>query len=233
MPAAQDRNQPELPVHRQDVGAQARPQAPDLGFEAQDSRRYQGRSLNGVCGCHPGLDGPADHFEQRGRAAGEGTAALQRRHATVHHDGRAAEIVDAVGQAGRRHRIRDQDDVVGADNIILVPDSVAAPGLPDGVYDLGRSAVVVHGGVATLKGRGALAGGTATLLEVVRRTIEAGVAPADAVKAATLIPAGILGLETEIGSLRPGLRADILAVDREFGLVAVLRGGQPLVRPTA
>ncbi|AOT02656.1 N-acetylglucosamine-6-phosphate deacetylase [Arthrobacter sp. U41] len=123
--------------------------------------------------------------------------------------------------------------LVGADNIALVTDSMAATGLPDGDYELGPSAVVVRDGVASLKSNGALAGGTATLLEVVRRTIEAGVAPADAVKAATLVPARILGLETEIGSLRAGMRADIVAVDRDFGLVEVLRGGQPLVRPAA
>jgi N-acetylglucosamine-6-phosphate deacetylase len=122
--------------------------------------------------------------------------------------------------------------LVGAGNIVLVTDSMAATGLPDGDYELGPSAVVVRDGVAALKSNGDLAGGTATLLDVVRRTIEAGVAPADAVKAATLVPAGILGLEARIGSLRPGMRADIVAVDRDFRLVTVLRGGRVLGRPT-
>ena len=122
-------------------------------------------------------------------------------------------------------------ELVGADNVVLVTDSMAATGLPDGDYELGPAAVAVSGGVAALKSNGALAGGTATLLEVVRRTIEAGVAPEDAVKAATLVPARILGREDQIGSLKPGMRADIVAVDADFGLAAVLRGGLTLPRP--
>jgi N-acetylglucosamine-6-phosphate deacetylase len=46
--------------------------------------------------------------------------------------------------------------------------------------------------------------------------------------AATLVPARVLGLETEIGGLRAGMRADVIAVDRGFELVTVLRGGRIL-----
>lgn len=122
-------------------------------------------------------------------------------------------------------------DLVGAGNIALVTDSMAATGLPDGDYALGPSEVAVHDGVATLGSNGALAGGTATLLEVVRTAIAAGVAPADAVLAATLVPARVLGLETEIGGLRAGMRADVVAVDPGFELVTVLRGGKILPGP--
>ncbi|HSO17556.1 MAG TPA: N-acetylglucosamine-6-phosphate deacetylase [Arthrobacter sp.] len=121
-------------------------------------------------------------------------------------------------------------ELVGAGNIALVTDSMAATGLPDGGYALGTSEVVVHDGAVTLSSNGALAGGTATLLEVVRTTIGAGVSPADAVLAATLVPARVLGLETEVGSLRAGMRADIVAVDPDFELVTVLRGGRILPR---
>lgn len=120
-------------------------------------------------------------------------------------------------------------ELVGAGNIALVTDSMAATGLPDGGYALGTSEVVVHDGAATLSSNGALAGGTATLLEVVRTTIGAGVSPADAVLAATLVPARVLGLETEVGSLRAGMRADIVAVDPDFELVTVLRSGRILL----
>jgi N-acetylglucosamine-6-phosphate deacetylase len=150
------------------------------------------------------------------RLAAEGTVAVELIGDGVHLDPETVRMVFGL---------------VGADNIALVTDSMAATGLPDGDYELGPSAVVVRGGVAALKSNGALAGGTATLLEVVRRTIGAGVAPADAVKAATLVPARILGLEAEIGSLLPGMRADVVAVGPDFGLVAVLRAGNLLGRP--
>lgn len=120
---------------------------------------------------------------------------------------------------------------VGSNNVILVTDSMAATGLPDGDYDLGPAAVNVSGGEARLRSNGSLAGGTATLLDVVRRTIEAGVDAADAVLSATSVPAGILGLQDEMGSLRAGLRADILAVDGDFRPVRVFRQGLPLPSP--
>ncbi|WP_346010074.1 amidohydrolase family protein [Arthrobacter sp. Alg241-R88] len=102
--------------------------------------------------------------------------------------------------------------LVGGENVILVTDSMAATGLPDGDYDLGAAGVKVHNGEARLRSNGALAGGTATLLEVARRTVEAGVDAASAVVSATAVPARILGLQQEVGSLRSGLRADIPAL---------------------
>ena len=122
-------------------------------------------------------------------------------------------------------------ELVGAGNIALVTDSMAATGLPDGDYELGRSEVTVHDGVATLRSNGALAGGTATLLEVVRTTIAAGVSPAEAVLAATLVPARVLGLEGQIGALRTKMRADVVAVGPHFELLRVLRGGEILDAP--
>ena len=123
--------------------------------------------------------------------------------------------------------------LVGGDNVILVTDSMAATGLPDGDYDLGPQGVRVSDGEARLRSDGALAGGTATLLDVVRRTVEAGVDAASAVLSATAVPAGILGLQQEVGSLRSGLRADILAVDPDFRPIRVFRRGLPLLRPAA
>jgi N-acetylglucosamine-6-phosphate deacetylase len=116
--------------------------------------------------------------------------------------------------------------LAGAANVALVTDSMAATGLPDGEYELGPAGVVVRDGEARLRGSGALAGGTATLLDVVRRTIAAGVDAAETVLSATAVPAAVLGLSGEVGSLRTGLRADVVVVDSGFRPALVLRRGQ-------
>ncbi|MEV7636921.1 amidohydrolase family protein [Pseudarthrobacter enclensis] len=118
--------------------------------------------------------------------------------------------------------------LAGAANVALVTDSMAATGLPDGEYELGPAGVVVRDGEARLRGSGALAGGTATLLDVVRRTIAADVDAAQAVLSATAVPAAVLGLSGEVGSLRTGLRADVVVVDSGFRPALVVRGGQVL-----
>lgn len=165
---------------------------------------------------------PPLHHRQPGpvaaclRLAAAGTVAVELVADGVHLDPETVQMVFAL---------------VGSANIVLVTDSMAATGLPDGDYDLGPARVVVTSGEARLRSNGSLAGGTATLLDVVRRTIAGGVAPEAAVLSATAVPATLLGLNDEVGSLRSGLLADIVAVDRDFRPVKVFRRGLPLSRP--
>ncbi|WP_427115982.1 N-acetylglucosamine-6-phosphate deacetylase [Pseudarthrobacter scleromae] len=121
-------------------------------------------------------------------------------------------------------------ELVGAENIALVTDSMAATGLQDGQYRLGTLAVTVDRGVARVDSTGAIAGGTATLLDVVRSTVAAGVPLQDAVHAATAVPASVLGLPAQVGDLRVGMRADVVVVDRDLLLAGVVRRGE-WVRP--
>jgi N-acetylglucosamine-6-phosphate deacetylase len=117
-------------------------------------------------------------------------------------------------------------ELVGAENIALVTDSMAATGLADGQYRLGTLAVTVEGGVARVDSTGAIAGGTATLLDVVRSAVAAGVSLQDAVRSAASVPAGVLGLSGQVGDLRAGMPADVLVVDAELNLAGVLRRGE-------
>lgn len=120
-------------------------------------------------------------------------------------------------------------DLVGARNIALVTDSMAATGLQDGHYKLGSLAVTVDQGVARVDGSGSIAGGTATLLDVVRCAVAAGVDLQDAVASATAVPASVLGLSALAGDLRAGMPADVVVLNRELDLEAVLRRGELLL----
>lgn len=117
--------------------------------------------------------------------------------------------------------------IAAEDCVVLVTDAMAAAGMADGRYRLGALDVTVEKGVATLTEGGAIAGGTAHLVEVLRLAVlEAGVELVAAVRAASTVPARVLGLEDEIGSLAAGRRADVLMVDRALRPVTVLRGGR-------
>ena len=66
-----------------------------------------------------------------------------------------------------------------------------------------------------------------------------GMSPSQAIRAATVVAAGILGMEDRIGTIAIGKEADMILVDRnpmddvgvlasESGIVAVIKGGQPV-----
>lgn len=122
-------------------------------------------------------------------------------------------------------------DLLGPGRVALVSDATAATGMPDGRYDLGGLDVVVDHGVARLATTGSaprpasLAGGTCTLLQVVRRAVDAGVPLVDAVRAASATPARVLG-DDGVGALADGRRADLVVVDAMLRPVAVMRAGQ-------
>lgn len=115
----------------------------------------------------------------------------------------------------------------GPDGVALVTDAMAAAGMPDGAYELGPVRVTVDGGVARLTEGGAIAGGTSHLLDVVRETVAAGVALADAVRAASWTPAEVLGL-ADVGGLVAGRRADVVVTDGDLRVRAVWRRGRPV-----
>lgn len=122
-------------------------------------------------------------------------------------------------------------ELVGADNIALVTDAMAATGLSDDDYKLGPAEVRVRDGVATLVSDGSIAGGTATMLDVLREAVAAGVPIDDALRSATVVPARVLGLSREVGSLAPGALADLLVLDRDLELTAVMRRGGWITAP--
>lgn len=124
--------------------------------------------------------------------------------------------------------VRTVFELVGPDAIMLVTDAMAATGLGDGDYRLGPMAVRVADGVARIVqpdgSAGSIAGGISHLLDVVRCTVRAGVPLVDAVRAASVTPAEVLGLR-DVGRLVAGRRADLVLVDDDLRPCRVMRRG--------
>lgn len=123
--------------------------------------------------------------------------------------------------------VRTAFRAIGANRLILISDSMRATGLPDGTYTLGGQEVFVEGRRATLKADGALAGSVTSLPDCLRRCVKEMQIPLEtAVACATVNPAKCLGIDDERGVIAPGKAADIVLLDRELRLQAVMVNGE-------
>jgi N-acetylglucosamine-6-phosphate deacetylase len=109
---------------------------------------------------------------------------------------------------------------------VLVTDAIAAAGAGDGTFRLGGQEVRVHAGEARLSGTASLAGSTLTMSEAVRRAVrDGGLSVQEAAAAAGANPARVLGLEASLGSIAPGRRADLVVLDDDLQVTAVMAEG--------
>ena len=105
----------------------------------------------------------------------------------------------------------------------LVTDAVEAAGMAPGSYRLGGRTVHVQDGAVRLPD-GTLAGSLLTMDQAVRNLVQAGAELADAVHAAAVAPARLLGRD-DLGVLRPGAPAHIAVLDAELRVLRTLVGG--------
>jgi N-acetylglucosamine-6-phosphate deacetylase len=113
------------------------------------------------------------------------------------------------------------------ERLALVTDAMAAAGAGDGVYPLGRMSVRVEHGVAMLADGSSIAGSTLTMDGALRRAVhDVGLTIQDAVAAVSTTPARVLGLENRIGALAVGKVADLVVLDDDLQVVAVMHRGQ-------
>jgi N-acetylglucosamine-6-phosphate deacetylase len=106
----------------------------------------------------------------------------------------------------------------------LVTDSITAAGASAGAYSFASLDVQVHDG-AVRGPDGVLAGSVLTMIEAVRNLHGLGVPLAEAVAAATAVPARVLGIP-QLGRLDVGLPADIVILDDSVEIDRVLVGGR-------
>ncbi len=117
--------------------------------------------------------------------------------------------------------------MLGADRIVFISDSMRATGMPDGRYTLGGLDVDVTGNRAVLASSGALAGSATNLMDCLRTAVrDMDIPLAEAVACATINPARSLGVDDRYGSIRPGKQADLVLLDEELRLKAVVKGGR-------
>jgi N-acetylglucosamine-6-phosphate deacetylase len=119
--------------------------------------------------------------------------------------------------------------------VAAVTDAMAAAGMPDGEYHLGAMRVAVIDGVARLAAGtdgkpGAIAGSTATTDALFARIVRHAALPrADALSRAVAMtaatPARALGL-TDVGTIAPGRRADLVVLDAQLRVREVYRAGK-------
>lgn len=104
---------------------------------------------------------------------------------------------------------------LAGERLVLITDSMEATGCADGEYRIAGNPVTVKDGKARTHD-GAIAGSTLSMWEAVCNLRDfARVAFGDAVYAATMAPAREIGLESEIGSIEEGKRADLLILEDE------------------
>jgi N-acetylglucosamine-6-phosphate deacetylase len=112
------------------------------------------------------------------------------------------------------------------DQLMLITDSIAASHLGDGTYQLGEAAnITVKDGVARIAA-GNLAGSTLQFHHGLRHVASiTGLPLPELAKCTAANQARSLGL-TDRGRLEPGLLADIVLLNNDFGVEAVFVGGE-------
>lgn len=122
--------------------------------------------------------------------------------------------------------VRATFQMLGAHRIVLISDSMRATGMPDGQYTLGGLDVNVADGKATLVLGGALAGSATNLLECMKTVVrKMGIPLETAVACATENPARCLGISGEYGTISPGKKGNVVLLDQELNLKAVIKDG--------
>lgn len=119
---------------------------------------------------------------------------------------------------------------IGPDRLCLITDAMRAAGQTEGESVLGDQEdgqkVIIEDGVAKLPDRQAFAGSICTADRLVRTMVfQGGATLPDAVKMATAVPAKILGLDRETGSVKAGRRADLVIFDKNISIRKVFRNG--------
>jgi len=118
----------------------------------------------------------------------------------------------------------------GFERVCLVSDSVDPAGFGDGNFTLWNTPVEVKCDRVVLRGTTTLAGSILRMNQAVKNVFEwTNLALNQVVQMASLIPAGVLGLNESLGSIAEGKYANLTVFDQEFRILQSFVLGKPML----
>ncbi|MFO8064885.1 MAG: N-acetylglucosamine-6-phosphate deacetylase [Spirochaetota bacterium] len=112
--------------------------------------------------------------------------------------------------------------------LCVVTDAMRAAGKEPGTYILGDLEIIVEDGIALLPDRSVFAGSVCTMDTCLKTLTElGGMSLEAALRAATMDPARIIGVDDRKGSLHVGKDADIVILDQKLRVTQTLIRGKP------
>lgn len=114
--------------------------------------------------------------------------------------------------------------------MVLVTDAMPTVGAANKEFILNGEVIRSENGRCATA-TGTLAGSDLDMLSAVRNSVALlGLELSEAVRMASVYPAAMMGLENELGSLKPGYKANMILVDDELNLLNSWIDGQPEAR---
>jgi N-acetylglucosamine-6-phosphate deacetylase len=115
----------------------------------------------------------------------------------------------------------------GSTRMALISDAIKPAGLGDGQFSVWGEGITVRGGRTSLSrepGDSTIAGSVITMRQALKNIVGLGIPIHEAVHMASIVPAQSAGV-AQIGSIREGMHADLIAFDDDFRVkLATLEG---------
>lgn len=144
--------------------------------------------------------------------------------AAAEHEGLTAELI-CDGRHVHPSMMRLIYRIFGSERLCLISDALSCCGAKGKSCASGGQPVHVRDGLAYLEDE-TLAGSARDLFEIFRISVESGIPAEDAVRMVTYNPARILGVDSSLGSIFNGKRADFLVCGEDFSLRQVYLAGK-------
>ena len=120
----------------------------------------------------------------------------------------------------------------GFDRLAVVTDAQRGAGMPDGIYAFGSkngTKSIVKNGVATTPDNTGYASSTIQMNQTIRVMRDLADVPlVEATKMASLVPARIIGVDDQLGSLEVGKIADLVLFNQTIDVHKVIINGKPI-----